>query len=145
MKTLILTLAAIVSFSGNVLADNDKLIHLSQLPQQAQTFLSTHFKNGKIAMITTERDWFSHEYNVRFVDGNKIEFDDKGNWENIECKTSFVPEGALPAAISSYLNENYPGSKVKEIDLDNKGYDVELTNGMEIKFNKQFLVYKIKK
>ena len=45
----------------------------------------------------------------------------------------------------AYLNENFPGTKVTEIDLDNRGYDVDLSNGMEIKFDKNFLVYKIKK
>ena len=143
-KTLITLFVALVSFT-TALADNDRAIQFNQLPQAAQTFLNSHFKNAKIAMVTTERDWLSQEYNVVFVNGDKIEFDSKGNWENIECKHSTVPKGAIPTAISKYLDETFPGSQVKEIDLDKRGYDVELTNGMDIKFDKNFLVYKIKK
>lgn len=145
MKKMLITLTAVIASFTIVLADNDRPVQISQLPQQAQTFLGNHFKNGKIAMVTTERDWLVQEYNVIFANGDKIEFDNKGNWENIKCKHSYVPQSAVPAAISKYLNETFPGSKVKEIELDKKGYEVELSNGMEIKFDKNFLAYKIKK
>lgn len=98
-KTLITLFVALVSFT-TALADNDRAIQFNQLPQAAQTFLNSHFKNAKIAMVTTERDWLSQEYNVVFVNGDKIEFDSKGNWENIECKRTFIPQGAIPAAIT---------------------------------------------
>lgn len=145
MKKTLITMSVILASVTTVLADNDRPVQISQLPQQAQTFLNSHFKGGKIAMVTAEREWLGQEYKVVFVNGDKIEFDSKGNWENIECKHSTVPKGAVPTAISKYLDETFPGSQVKEIDLDKRGYDVELTNGMDIKFDKNFLVYKIKK
>lgn len=136
MKKIMMTLA--VAFLGiiTVSADNDQPINTNQLPAQAKMFLDKNFKGKKIAATTTERDWFSKEYNVIFADGSKIEFDSEGNWENIDCNRSSVPESALPAAIASYLKANYAGIKVKEIDLDFRGYDVDLENGLEIKFNK---------
>ena len=140
-KTLITLFVALVSFT-TALADNDRAIQFNQLPQAAQTFLNSHFKNAKIAMVTAEREWLGQEYKVVFVNGDKIEFDSKGNWENIECKHSTVPKGAVPTAISKYLDETFPGSQVKEIDLDKRGYDVELTNGMDIKFDKNFKIKK---
>ena len=107
-KTLITLFVALVSFT-TALADNDRAIQFNQLPQAAQTFLNSHFKNAKIAMVTTERDWLSQEYNVVFVNGDKIEFDSKGNWENIECKRTFIPQGAK----SFPLDEN--GNPIKGI------------------------------
>ena len=101
-KTLITLFVALVSFT-TALADNDRAIQFNQLPQAAQTFLNSHFKNAKIAMVTAEREWLGQEYKVVFVNGDKIEFDSKGNWENIECKHSTVPKGAVPTAISKYL------------------------------------------
>ena len=147
MKKIMMTLIAVTVSFSTLSADNDRPVQTSQLPQLAQTFLNKHFKDSKIAMVTSERDWLimDQEYNVVFANGDKIEFDSKGNWENIECKHTFIPQGAIPAAITKYLNENFPGTKVTEIDLDNRGYDVDLSNGMEIKFDKNFLVYKIKK
>ena len=141
MKKILITLSAVIVSLTTALADNDHPVQLNQLPQQAQTFLNSHFKGGKIAMVTTERDWLSKEYNVIFANGDKIEFDSEGKWENIECRRAYVPQSAIPTAITRYLDENYPDEKVTEIDLDLRGYDVELTNGLEVKFSKDFLVY----
>ena len=141
-KTLITLFVALVSFT-TALADNDRAIQFNQLPQAAQTFLNSHFKNAKIAMVTTERDWLSQEYNVVFVNGDKIEFDSKGNWENIECRHASVPQHIVPTAITQHISQAFPGTSIKEIDHDRRGYDVELSNGVEVKFDNNFKAYKI--
>ena len=46
----------------------------------------------------------------------------------------------IPAAIQAYVNKNYPNAKVKQIEKDRKGYEVELTNGWDITFDKAFRV-----
>ena len=145
MKKIMMTLIAVTVSFSTLSADNDRPVQTSQLPQLAQTFLNKHFKDSKIAMVTSERDWLimDQEYNVVFANGDKIEFDSKGNWENIECRHSAVPRSAVPAAISKYLDENFPGTQVREIDLDFRGYDVELSNGLDIEFDKNFLVREI--
>ncbi len=145
MKKMMMSLLAVVIGMSTANADNKRAISTCQLPQTAQTFLTKHFKGDKIAMTTTERDWLSKEYNVVFVNGTKIEFDSNGNWENIDCKQGYVPEDAIPAPIAKYLNETFPGSRVVEIDVDSRDYEVELSNGMELKFDKNFNVFKIKK
>ncbi|MEE0689767.1 MAG: PepSY-like domain-containing protein, partial [Bacteroidaceae bacterium] len=117
----------------------------SQLPQLAQTFLNKHFKDSKIAMVTSERDWMilDKEYNVIFANGDKIEFDSKGNWENIECRHASVPQHIVPTAITQHISQAFPGTSIKEIDHDRRGYDVELSNGVEVKFDNNFKAYKI--
>ena len=141
-KTLITLFVALVSFT-TALADNDRAIQFNQLPQAAQTFLNSHFKNAKVAMVTTERDWLTQEYNVVFVNGDKIEFDSKGNWENIECRHASVPQHIVPTAITQHISQAFPGTSIKEIDHDRRGYDVELSNGVEVKFDNNFKAYKI--
>ena len=44
----------------------------------------------------------------------------------------------IPAIISSFIKEHYPNAKVVEMDIDDdsKKYDVELDNGITLKFNK---------
>ncbi len=140
-----MSLMAAVIGMNTVNADNERGISVNQLPQSAQTFLTNHFKGAKVAMTTTERDWLSKEYNVLLANGTKIEFDGNGNWENIDCKQGFVPQSAIPAPIAKYLNDMFPGTKVVEIDVDRNDYEVELSNGTDIKFDKQFNVFKIKK
>ena len=143
MKKTLITLSVILASVTTVLADNHRPVQISQLPQQAQAFLNSHFKGGKIAMVTAERELLGQDYNVVFANGDKVEFDSKGNLENIERRHSAVPRAAVPAAISKYLDENFPGTQVREIDLDFRGYDVELSNGLDIEFDKNFLVREI--
>lgn len=72
-----------------------------------------------------------------------MEFDKKGNWKEIDCKLSAVPAKLIPAKIASYLKSNYPGVKVLKLEKGNNEYEVNLANGMEITFNKNFVVIDI--
>lgn len=145
MKKIMMTLIAVTVSFSTLSADNDRPVQTSQLPQLAQTFLNKHFKDSKIAMVTSERDWLimDQEYNVVFANGDKIEFDSKGNWENIECRHASVPQNIVPNAITTYIGQAFPGTSIKEIDHDRRGYDVELCNGVEVKFDNSFKAYKI--
>jgi hypothetical protein len=93
-----------------------------------------------VAMAKMETDFLSKSYDVIFTNGDKVEFDKKGEWTNIDCEYSSVPSDVIPAAIHAYVNKNYPNAKVKQIEKDRKGYDVELTNGWDITFDKAFRV-----
>jgi nitrogen fixation protein len=47
----------------------------------------------------------------------------------------------LPEAIRQYVTKNYPDAKVLKIEVtDRKGYDVELSNGFELEFDKRMNV-----
>ncbi len=140
MKKIMMSLMAVIMGLNTVSADNEKGISVSQLPKTAQTFLTKHFKNAKIAMVTSELDWMGKEYNVIFADGSKIEFDKSGNWENIDCGRNSVPEAVIPASIAKYVKDTFTGSKIVEIDVDKRDYEVELSNGAEIVFDKKFNV-----
>lgn len=45
-------------------ADNDKPIHVGQLPTKAQTLITTYFKNHKIALAKMESGLLSKSYDV---------------------------------------------------------------------------------
>ena len=58
--------------------------------------------------------------------------------------THAVVSGALvPTAISSYVKTTYTNVRIVQIERDRKGYEIELSNGLDIKFNKQFKVVEI--
>ena len=50
------------------------------------------------------------KYEVMLNDGAKIEFDKKGNWDNVDCETYAVPTALVPASITRYVKANFPGS-----------------------------------
>lgn len=147
MKTnLRFRLIVIFSFimtASLVFADNDKPVEINQLPKLAQSIISKHFAGKQIAMATVETGILDKEYDVVFTDGSKIEFDRKGHWTNIDCKKSQVPAGLVPAKIAKYVNSKYAGQKIEKLEKDNREYEIELSNGFEITFNKNFKVVEI--
>ena len=69
-----------------------------------------------------------------------MEFDKKGNWKEIVCRTSKVPSDVVPQQIKTYLQKNYPGKSIVKLDRHRSVYEVKLNNGMEIEFNRNFQV-----
>ena len=120
-------------------AGNNKPIQVSQLPQTAQQFIKKYFGDRKVAFAKEESD-FRKSYEIAFTTGDKIEFDRKGEWTDIDCKYSAVPAGIVPAQIVAYIAENYPDSQVVQIEKDSRSTEVKLDNRMEIKFDKQYRV-----
>ena len=91
-----------------------------------------------------ESDVLSKSYDVIFTNGDKVEFDKKGRWTNIDCEHSVVPAGIVPQSIKEYVQKQYPSAKIIKLELtDRKGYDVELSNDVEIEFDKKFNVIDI--
>ena len=124
-------------------ASDDVVISVSDLPQTAQTTISNYFSGKKIAVVKKDKDLFDIDYEVIFTDADKIEFDSKGNWTDIECKNSSVPAALVPEEITSYVATNYPNAKIIELEKERKKYDVKLNNGFELEFNTKFEVIKI--
>lgn len=144
MKKVVLFLVSMFALNLCVTAANDKPIQITELPKQAQTFIRTHFANHSVALAKMETDFLSKSYDVIFTNGDKLEFDKKGKWTTVDCEHSQVPEAVLPVAIKTYLNQHYTNAKVRKIELtDRKGYEVELSNGVEVEFNKNFQVVDI--
>ena len=77
------------------------------------------------------------KYEVRLSNGTEVEFDKNGNWDKVDCNYSAVPASLVPANIANYVKTHFAGAKVVKIDKERHGYDVELSNDLELKFNKQ--------
>ena len=119
-------------------AGNNKPISVNALPAKVQTFLSQHFNGQKVMLATIESGVVSRSYDVVLRNGTKLEFDKKGNLTEIDCKQGIVPSQLIPQPIKNYLKENYRGEAVRKIELNKKEYEVELTNGIDLTFNKHF-------
>ena len=119
-------------------AGNDKPISVNALPVKAQTLLSNHFNGQKVMLATIESGVVSRSYDVVLHNGTKLEFDKKGNFTEIDCKQGIVPAQLIPQAIKNYLKDNYAGQSVKKIEINKNEYEVELSNGLDLTFNKHF-------
>ena len=108
MKKLVFLLVCLFTLQTVARADDDKPIQVTQMPQPAQQFIKQHFA------------------------------DNKGNWEEVNCKYSSVPTAIIPAAIQKYVTTNYPDAKILKIERDKKDYEVKLSNRTELKFDLKF-------
>ena len=138
MKKSVLFFAALVcmlmhsvsSFAG------DRIIPAEQLPAAAKTFIQKTFPGQTVSYAKIDFDG-RKKYEVRLSNGTEVEFDKNGNWDKVDCNYSAVPASLVPATIANYVKTHFAGAKVVKIDKERHGYDVELSNDLELKFNKQ--------
>ena len=134
MKKVLLTLLAAVTFLAPAKADNDRPISPDQLPAAAKTFIQQTFPDLTIAYAEIEQG-FKTSYEARLSDGTKVEFDGNGNWDKVDCKYKAVPAALVPDVIAKYVSANYAGALVTKIDKELYGYEIELNNGLDLKFS----------
>ena len=144
MKKLVLLFVCMFAVSTMTMADNDKPIPVTQLPAKAQTFLQTYFKDSKVALSKQESDLFYKSYDVVFTNGEEVEFDKSGEWTEVNCRINGVPNSIIPEAIKNYVSTNYPDTQVMHIERESRGgYEIKLSNRLEITFNKNLQVIDI--
>jgi hypothetical protein len=128
------------TFLGATKADNDRPIRFEQLPEKSKEFIRKYFSEEDISYLKLDDDFFSKSYEVYFVDGSKVEFDKRGEWEQVECKRKKVPDGIIPDKIARYVEKNHSDMKITKIERDRRDYEIELNNKLEIKFDLMFNV-----
>lgn len=113
---------------------------------QAQTidnFLKTYFPD--VEMLSTIRDGL--DYDVTLSDYTQIEFDGnivgkKLEWDEINCKHSTVyttvPAALVPTEIADHVSRLHSEQRIVKIAKDFRGWEIELSNGIEIEFDRKF-------
>ena len=141
IKKMMMVVCSVVLFSTTACADKNKPIQVNELPAKAQTVLTTHFSGQKVALTIKENGFDG--YDVVLQNGTKLEFDRKGNLTEVDCKQGTVPAKLIPQAIKSYVQTNYSGQNIKKMEIDKNEHEIELSNGLDITFNKRFQVIDI--
>ena len=119
--------------------DRERPITVEQLPAAAQQFLAQNFKDLTVAFVVEDTKFVGSEYEVTYTDRTEIDFDSQGQWSCIERKYSALPASLIPQQIADAVaKSNFPGQYVKKIERNAYTWEVELSNGLEIKFDKQF-------
>ena len=118
-------------------------VSVNKLPKAAQNMIASNFKGKKVTLVKKDVEANSVNFDVVLNDGIKLEFDSNGEWTEVDCKPSTVPAALVPTAISKYVKAQYPTARIVQIERDSRGYEIDLSNGMDINFDKQFNVVKI--
>ncbi len=137
MKKQVLFIAALVCMMMQSVSSfaNDRIINSAQLPADAKTFIQKTFPGQTIAYAELDKEFLSTTYEVHLSNGAEVSFDKAGNWDKVECNCSAVPQQLVPTAIANYVKTHYPKTSVVKIDKERYGFDVELSNNLELKFN----------
>lgn len=144
MKKLVLILAVLLGATITMTARDTYSRNVADLPAAAQSIIKQNFK-ADVSIIKIDRGFSGiSEYEVILNDGTEITFDKSGNWKDVEvARGKKVPDYFVPKAILDYIKQYNQGKKVIGIEKKRNGYDIELENGIDMKFDRagKFLRY----
>lgn len=87
-------------------------------------------------MVKTDKHLLKKtDYDVKLVNGTKIEFNNSGKWTSVDCKKSAVPSSIVPKAIRNYVNKNFSDVFIVQIEKKPTKYEVKLSDDVELTFN----------
>ena len=115
--------------------DKETILNENDIPAEIKTYVETHFPGAKILQCVKDKDGLELNYDV-IIDGNfQLEFNKKKVIESIDG-VSKLPDSVIPAKILTYVQTNYVSNFITDWELDRNNQQVELDNGIELKFNK---------
>ena len=142
MKRILFTALALLWGAGSALADGrERIVTVQQLPQAAQEFLKQHFDSLTVAYVAEDVKLFGSEYEVVYTDRTEVDFRRDGQWKSVERRYAPVPAAIVPQPISDFLAENnLSGQFIRKLDRDPYTWEIELSGGLEVKFDQRFNV-----
>lgn len=149
MKKMMMIVALSVATVGLAAAavwyhyDDERPINQSELPTKAQEFISEHYSNNSVKHTTIDREISSTEYEIVLDNGTKIEFNESGEWRSIDCYSDAVPEAIVPSKIRTYVKENYGTCAITELKRERYGWEVGLSNGLDLEFDSAYRLTEI--
>lgn len=136
LSLLIINLLTFWGCSGSDNYADENSISYEQLPSLAQDFLKTYYKDVSISTIEMDEEDNMIIYEVKMNNGDEIIFNEKGEWEQVDAPDGeTIPTGFIMEEILEYLNLNYQGYGINEINKTGYGYKVELVTELDLMFN----------
>ena len=136
LSLLVLAIVAVqFSWAADVITKD-----MNQLPLPARNFINRHFTKPEVSHIKIDKEMLeATKYEVLLTDGTEIEFDSKGNWDEVSArKGQVIPASIVPNFAVDYLKaHNFAAEGVTKVERDRKGYEVELSTGVSFKFDKK--------
>ena len=134
MKKIMLLLAVLFGIMSAT-ARNNYSHDVDILPKAAKIILKENFKSSVNHIKIGKEFGHIRKYEVILTDGTEISFDKHGNWKDVEVsRDASVPAIFIPTPVSKFVKDNQAKAKVTGIEKKAYGYDVELSNGVDVKF-----------
>lgn len=108
----------------------------NNMPEKIQAFLDRHFSKYEIDKL--KYDTKDGECKVKYKNGIKVQFNGKGDWEEIESDYTPLPKSIidiLPKPAITYIAKNHPQKAIVKVKHKSYGYRVKLADAAELNFN----------
>lgn len=131
---MLLTALFLVGFVGTSTAQNK-----NNVPSKIAAYVAKHFPNNPIVEFEKDTDDGRVEYEVELRDGTDIEFDYRMNVKEIDSGSDDrpLPDSVVPKAILDYVKAKHSNNFIVKWERKRGGYEVELNNDLELKFNRK--------
>ncbi len=133
-KLFLVAFICMMTQSISVIAQ-DTFLPKEQLPQSIKNFVQELFPGQMIDYVNIDADSDDANYEICLNNGIELDFDMNEEWERVDCFNMSVPMQIVPTAIANYVSSHFAGEEIVKIDKESYGYEIELSNGIEIKFN----------
>ncbi len=132
----ILFVMSVVLISMACVAEDRPVVY-EQLPAPAKEFINANYPGEKVSYVVVDDDVIKPDYTVRLANGVEIQFENSGALEKISARTG-VPAAVVPVQIADYVKANFPDAVVVEYEIGRRDFSVDLSNGLELRFNGKF-------
>lgn len=133
-----LTFMAFVALVAGMAGASDRVVRdVNVLPAAARKMVADTYSLKNVSHIKIDSSFFGgDDYDVVFVDGTEIEFNAKGEWKEVDAGSKPVASAFVLKPIATYVKSNYPGQHIVQIKKERNKYEVELSSGLDLEFDR---------
>ena len=131
LKSSLVAIALTVSL---ISCAKDEVIPVSELPAEMKAYISTHFPSNTILQVVKDVDGLTKTYDVLHSERISLEFNRQKEIIDIDSEIA-LPNSVIPEQIRQYVTANYPSNVITDWELDDRNQQVQLNNGLDLKFN----------
>lgn len=139
-KRLLLVLVTVMSLTA---CGKDQIINYDQLPANAKNIIEKYFDRSQVAYVKQDGIGSWIEYEVKFLNQDEVDFNANGDVRKVDMESGAVPSDLIPQQICDFVTKNYASQTIVQYSVTYRGYEIELSSGLEIEFDKQCNVTKL--
>ncbi|MBO5704117.1 MAG: PepSY-like domain-containing protein [Bacteroidaceae bacterium] len=138
VKQICLVLFASVPFFAVSGFEGASVMEFEGTPPSVQLFVNQHFPNRHVASVRVEYLFFKRKIKVMMDDGTEIDFDDDGDWIDIENAPDDVILNVIPCAVVACVHDHYHHAHIVGAERCGNKFKLKLSDRTVLTFNEDY-------
>lgn len=138
VKQICLVLFASVPFFAVSGLEGASVMEFEGTPPSVQLFVNQHFPNRHVASVRVEYLFFKRKIKVMMDDGTEIDFDDDGDWIDIENAPDDVMLNVIPCAVVACVHDHYNHAHIVGAERSGNKFKLKLSDRTVLTFNEDY-------